>query len=515
MKTKLKNIIFGLTLAFTLSSALVGCNSKEEILYTLPSSTTVRSFNLSADTKVLPNLDSVFFSIDLYSYEIFNADSLPFGTKVDKLVPVILTESASAVELIVSQANGNDTTYNYLENTNDSIDFTKPVRLRVVSYDGVNESTYKIHVNVHKVQTDTLVWSRMEGGSLPTLFNAVNEQHTTMSPGGVYYCMTSYQGEYAIAYTTDLNASWNVAKSEMSFNPEINSFTAASDALYILDKDGLIYKSTDEGLTWEATGVQAQHIIGAYGSRLLTTNNPAGNWSISEYPSGNSIKAPENFPVRNTSNSTTISFEMSISEQLLITGGKKADGTLTGDTWGFDGKDWAKISRTPLPEKIENLTLVPYFALQTDSISWRVSKSRSVLLAMCGNKADGVNNDTIYISKDFGINWEKAPMRMQVPTTVIPSRTMAQAYPFTGVSYVTKQKRKASFSDFESKYISWQPIDFGYETIEATSMSRASTAITEWDVPYIYLFGGVGNNGATFNTIFRGVITALTFKPLQ
>lgn len=510
MKTKLRNLLLAVTAFCGICMSLTCCNSSDDTIYLLPSSATMRSFSLSSDDKVLNNLDSVFFSIDLYNRQVFNADSLPFGTVITGLVPVITYESASVVEIIEKHDDGEDRIINYLENTTDTVDFTHPVTVRIVSYDGVNEANYTVRVNVHTVPTDTMVWSRIERGSLPTVFSAVNTQHTTMSPDGVYYCMTSYQGEYCIANTTSPGGEWAAAKSAMSFTPDINTFTASTDGLYIISTDGLLYKSADNGLTWTSTQTSAKWIIGAYGSRLMTTTNENGNWQIKEYPGGSTWNAPSQFPVTNTSNATTLSFEMSISEQMLTIGGRQADGALTSDVWGFDGKDWAKISRTSLPEKLENVALVPYFEVHQDTISWRVRKPATVLLAMTGNNNAGVANDTVYMSVNFGLTWTKAPEGMQIPRSVVPSRTHAQAFPFVGKSSQAS-KAPRNYSTAQSVFTaSWESV-----LDRRNSASRATGPITEWDIPYIYLFGGVNSQGATYNTIYRGVITALTFKPLQ
>ena len=84
----------------------------------------ITSFRLLKNEKVLTNIDSVFFSIDLDNRRIFNADSLPKGTRIDKLPVVIGTSSVSRVDLIVPLAQGGDTTINYLTNPKDSIDFS-------------------------------------------------------------------------------------------------------------------------------------------------------------------------------------------------------------------------------------------------------------------------------------------------------------------------------------------------------------------------------------------------------
>ena len=45
--------------------------------------------------------------------------------------------------------------------------------------------------------------------------------------------------------------------------------------------------------------------------------------------------------------------------------------------------------------------------------------------------------------------------------------------------------------------------------------SRVSRPIEQWQCPYIYLFGGLNANAATYNTMWRGVISRLTDKPIQ
>ena len=482
MKTNHK-LTFGALATFIFGCLTVACNSSEDVLTTLPSSATVRSFSLEADDDILPNLDSVFFSIDIYSQEIFNADSLPFGTKVNSLVPVITTESASVVEIIVpGNGDNEEKKINYLENTTDTVDFTDPVKLRVVSYDGATERNYTIKVNVHQIPSDTLVWSRLTGVSLPTVFNAVSEQHTTMSPGGSFFCLTAYEGGYAVATTTNPTGKWDIVRCAVDFTPNINSFTATNEALFVLDTSGLLHTSADNGATWTDTGTRSDAIIGAYGKRLITSIQEDSGWFLGAYPDSSGLTpAPADFPVMNTSNAVTIQFEMSTSPQMIISGGRTAEGELSADTWGYDGRTWAKISRDPLPKKLENMAVVPYYDIKIDSISWKVSPRRSVLLGLCGNTEDGNPNGTVYISADFGLTWAEAPANMQMPQSVIPLRTNAQAFPYVGVKYA----------------------------------GRATAPITHWDVPYIYLFGGVSAQGVTYNTIFRGVITQFTQKPLQ
>lgn len=487
------------------------CNSEVEVKTVLPSSAVVRTFSLAPDSKILPHLDSVFFSIDLYTGEIYNADSLPYGTRTSKLIPVILTDDAQIVELSVPRPGNVDSVYNYLENTTDSVDFSNgPVKIRVVSYDGKTERNYSVRVNVHTVPTDTMVWERLEKGNLPTTLNAVTGQHTTQSPDGVFYCLTEYNGKYCMATTTDPSGTWSVAEITLPFNADINSLTATTQYLYLADKGGNLYYSTDKGVAWTATGHVVADVIGAYGSQVLASTKVEGTWCVLEYPTEILRPVPDGFPVRNTSQAVSITYEMSLTPQLVITGGRNASGKAINTTWGYDGTGWADITKRPLPYALENLSMAPYFEVKQDTTSWRVDKRTTILVAMNGNNEAGVPNDTVYMSKDFGMHWEKAPANMQVSTKALPSRTHAQIFPFTLTKHA--QKAPAVFgSRWQTAVINWADTGYGRRSVR----SRATAAITEWEVPYLYLFGGVNADGATLNTVYRGAITSLTLKPLQ
>ncbi|MDE5808247.1 MAG: hypothetical protein K2H76_09025, partial [Muribaculaceae bacterium] len=108
-------------MAAVMASGIASCNKKteepedetEKIVY-LPN-VAVTSFKLKANKDVMPKLDSVFFSVDLDHGVIFNADSLPVGAKVNKLVPSISYSSAITSALIIMEGGTtrNDTGHKY------------------------------------------------------------------------------------------------------------------------------------------------------------------------------------------------------------------------------------------------------------------------------------------------------------------------------------------------------------------------------------------------------------------
>lgn len=502
-----------LAIALSLTGAplmFFSCNSDYESTVVTESSAVVSAFSLTEDDDVLANLDSVYFSIDLKTAQIYNADSLPYGTKVTHLVPVITTLGASVAELSIPRGeNRTDSVVDYLTNSTDSVDFSHgAVKLRLVSEDGLTERTYSIKVNVHQVKTDSLTWSHLQTAQFPSVFQVINSQKTVQQ-GNTIYCLTSYDGRYNIASGSDPALGvWDNSSVSFNFDVDIDSFTATDDALYILDKDGNLYTSADKGLTWTSTGQKADYLYGNYGSTLLASQKDAGGkWWMLNYPSLQRTALDSNFPVSGTSQTINYTFEWSSENQVLMTGGRLASGELTGSTWGYDGSSWTKLSSTSLPYGVEDMTVVPYYTVKSDTTNWTATRY-SALIAMFGRRAGGTLNDTVYVSHDFGMHWEKANDELQIPSS-IPSRYMAQGFVYSSTLTESSARSISDWTNLAGKKLP------AWCSLLETGRSRATSLLTEWECPYIYVFGGKDAAGGYYNSVWRGVIRRFTFKPIQ
>ncbi len=473
-------------------AGFVACNSEYETVEEAASAAAVRSFSLSSNDKVLANLDSVFFSIDLVKGRIFNADSLPIGTDVTKLVPVISTiEGASLIELKVKRNNNTDTTYNYLTSTTDSIDFTNPVIMRVVSPDGVTERNYTVTVNVHKVKADSLAWGDNAAMKLPTSFSAPDEQRTVRR-GDDLFCLTRSGSQYCIgAHLGNINnlngekmepSDWEKYSVEFPFVPQIGSFSSTDDALYILDGDGSLHRSDDDGRSWQPTGLKWHSIYGGFQTKLLGSVLTAAGWQVQSYPDSYLTSIPADMPVSGSSVPVCYTFPMSELPQMLIVGGRKADGTLSNACWGYDGKAWAKVSKRDLSVALEGVAVAPYFSIRVAS-DWNAT-ALPTLVAIGGRDANGKTSSTVYISNDYGFNWFTASDAMQLPKAV-GAMTDAQAYVMESV----------------------------FQADKATPLISKPTET--WTCPYIYLFGGNTDNNTLRDAVWRGAINRLTFRPIE
>ena len=94
--------------------------------------------------------DEFKFVVDQKTKEIYNTDSLTYGTRVDKVATFL---SYTGVPQCYD-AEAGDYVYYY---SVDSLDFTSPVSVRVQSTDGTYENYYTIKINVHQVDPDLLV----------------------------------------------------------------------------------------------------------------------------------------------------------------------------------------------------------------------------------------------------------------------------------------------------------------------------------------------------------------------
>lgn len=500
-----KKLILTISLSVLLA-AQFACNksSDEDYSYEYVSAQSVQvlSFRLSNDSKVLDSLQNVFFTIDLANARIFNADSLPYGTNVTKLVPVISAVStASTVEIIFRDSSTEtDSIVNYLETTTDSIDFTYPVRLKVVSESKDVVHNYEIKVNVHKMQADSLAWSMIESAPLPTSIAVLDAQRTTCLDG-VYYCLTSGEGKYCVATTTTPDdPAWQVAETTFPFTPDVNSLAASSDALYILDTDGILYTSTDFA-AWTSTGEQWHSIYGAYTDQVMGCADDSGQWQIASYPSQQRWAMPAGFPVEGASQPDSYDTDMAYTTQMVIVGGVDADGELLKSVWGYDGEQWGKISDA-LPVALESPAVVTYGIFNTSSSTW-VPRENPALVLIGGRLVTGAINRIVYYSPDFGLTWKKAPDLMQLNIDV-PTYYGSSAF-----AYSTMMQVSRATSLWLPMPVAQLPANCGFE-IPAKG-SRVSEAPTEWECPAIYVFGGYDAANQAQNSLWRGVILRYTY----
>lgn len=508
-----KKFLTKLSALLTVTAAAISmgaCNSDDDITSDpyAPNSCQLLNFALSADTTVCQSLDTVFFSIDQLTGRIFNADSLPMGSRITRLVPRITVATASVLEIYEPREGKSDSIHNYIENPGDSIDFSRgPVRLRIVSADGQSTATYSVSVLVHKSNPDTLTWSRLERSGLPSRFPVVTDQGTAHT-SDAFWCLTYYDNQYCMARAEDPSGSWSYATPQFGFTPVLSSLNATESALYLLDTAGNLMTSTD-GVTWNATSERWSNIYGSHRNKLLGCKQNGSSYKLVTYPASSEEDLPDGFPVSGASQSITYTFDFSDMPQTIITGGRRADGTLSNVTWGYDGSSWACITRGALPYGLDEATVVPYFTADVNYNTLKVTR-RSVLVAMFGRRADGTLNDTVYVSPDLGMNWEKAGKLLQ-QAALIPARYGAKGFIYKQT--LTVPQKAASAPRWNN--VALRSLGGADGNMVSRPGQYLTKPVSEWECPYIYLFGGYNAQGTLLNNLYRGVIQRFTFIPIE
>lgn len=494
----LKNLLY-LQLSAIILLIGISCNDKKEEesdIAITSSIVAIKNFNLKANDSVMAHLDSVFFSIDLDHGVIFNADSLPKGTDVSRLIPVItFVNTMTKADLLYLKDNKPDTV-NYLTNSTDSIDFRHPVKLEVTAQDGESTYTYTIKVNVHQEISDTLVWTRISTSELPSQLPNPIAQKTVRFNSQVCCLIEENDGTITLSVTENLaDGQWSKESLQLPFIPEIESFTASDDALWLLSNNGELF-CTEDGRIWENTDLVWETIIGGYGPSVLGLRNEGNTLLYTVFPVIEGFEetpADPSFPVYGSSQMGIIETGWSKQPTAIIACGISAKGVYSPAVWGFDGKQWAILNASSLPE-LESPMMARYVVYR-DTPSLFVEREFDAWLLFGGIKSDNTFNREVYLSLDNGVIWTKAPELMQLPE-VFPvlagSDLMVEYSPLTSdLDDVWKQVEVKS----RSGYI-----------IEGTEIT--------WQCPYLYVIGGYSPEESLSTTIWRGVLNRLTFTPL-
>lgn len=503
----LKNsLLSGLMLSACIAlliGTLSSCNKKtetEEAIYMPASSVAVTSFSLKSKSGSKVNLDSVFFSIDLNRGVIFNADSLPVGTDVSKLVPVIsYTSSASAVTL--TQTGGKTTgEIDYKSNPTDSVDFSGKVVLKITAEDKTTTRSYNIKVNVHKVVPDSLVWDKLAVTPMPSRQGNPKSQKTVKFKNTTYSLIQEADESYTMAIATDVLAGeWDKTGLSVDFEPDVRTLNATSETLYLLDKTGVLHSSAD-GKVWDNTGAVWTNIIGAYGDVLLGMRNEEGTLMHTFWPSDaeySETPVSSDFPVADFSDFVQFSNRWTTLPIGFMVGGRLADGSFTDKTWGFDGDHWAVLSEEMTPF-VAGATIVPYYVYRKTSSTF-VQTEFSVWMLIGGLRSDGKYNRTIYASYDNGVNWYAVDTFMQLPEHFPSLRNLDGIM----IEWPKQASLTNNWTDTSSRGLPGMArVKYNVEDYEVY-----------WDCPYIYIYGGINETGSLNDEIWRGVLNRLTFMP--
>lgn len=246
MKDKIVLFIAG---CFTL--ILFSClGNGESYDYELSKDAQVYQFHLKSDS--VPKLDSVKFTIDQLNGEIYNIDSMPFGTVLkNKVICTFQTKAVIGIQVIQEALiNPEDASKDTIWwNASDSLDFSKPVKFITYAMDGVTKKTYTAKVNIHKVVPDSMVWEEYKRNFINHSFS---EQTVIPNADTTIYTMYAKTGSTYSRYTASADAPLNWLAGSLNGFPEnalLQQMVRFKDVLVVPAANGKLFQSVD-GEDW-------------------------------------------------------------------------------------------------------------------------------------------------------------------------------------------------------------------------------------------------------------------------
>ena len=354
------------------------------------------------------------FTIDEVQKRIQNADSLPFGSNVSKLVAMFTAVPNSVVKVGgVLQISG--TTIN---------DFTQSLQYVVTAQDGVTTSTYTVQVNVAKLDPKTISWQQLTpdagwGNFHSTMFATLNNKYYML--GGT---MGSFGAFSHASYVSPDGTSWSRTgavdnNGDSVPNVESGALIGFNNQLWLLGghKPGVGFAfddvtneawSSSDGVAWTGSipanatdRWSKRERIGAvaFNSKLwVIGGNPYPAFGNTNMPSAayNDVWSSSDgttWTVANANPTFIARTEPAVfvyNSKIWIVGGKDNGGNYLNDVWNSpDGSNWTQVTTD---------------TIFTGRSGHQVVVNNNELILLGGENASGVLSD-MWVSNNGGVDW--------------------------------------------------------------------------------------------------------------
>ncbi len=415
MHENLMKKIISFCLALMLLSVLIVSCAKDEEAYVLSNDCYVSGVTLGYTKRMVhvttqDGKDSTYYvslngqyypmTVDQRNLLIYNEDSLPYGTQVSAMLATV-----SAAGYVAYRPAGDEEAQWLSYSATDSINFSTPLSVRVVSMDGTAFREYTLKVNVHRQDADDFTWKQMPAAEVLQGM----EQMKSVCWRNRLFVWGYVNGAVKVAYKELVGTQeWTLANTVGCEGADITTLQVLGDRLYMNGMDGVVMTSTD-GLTWATTGPETVECLVAVGARYvyalsdgrLYRSEDGRLWQQEKLDEASSF-----LPVQETA---SVCYTMPNGDERILLMGSRDRTVHTGDTstvvwgkywnrsWTEDAAGWMFFNVAPdnryVCPCLKNLTLFRYDDL---------------LIACGGESLDGKHAalDAFYVSVDNGITWK-------------------------------------------------------------------------------------------------------------
>ncbi len=342
------------------------------------------------------------FYIDHDKGEIYNPDSLPYGTDAAHVLCVVTSKNSGYITLLDTENENTMLAYS----SSDSINFTTARKFVVTSLNGERQRQYTVKVNVHQQEADKFYWSKT------TTSNALASLTDIRSfVCGNHLFLVGAQLSKGHIYTATLpeGKNWQHLNTNIGTLPADISHRIVTDgtSIYML-KDSEIWKSED-GANWTKTAdATISTLIGATTEELYAISSTGT--LVSSADMGQTWE--EETLDHDATLLPTADVSMMIStlttnaqvKRLLLVGHRDAT-TYATDLWA---QAWSKIIDPDAAQPWMYYTLTDSKFLLPMLKNLQVVSYGSALLAI-GGAGEGASTaealSQIYYSPDSGVTW--------------------------------------------------------------------------------------------------------------
>jgi len=310
--------------------------------------TTTVSSDASFVSLILAGNDSVKlakFTLNADGKTIENLDSLPFNSRIDSVYPTFSFTSSARSFLHITIDQGFKFTKGKKDSVQitgkDTVDFLQPlISVSNFATDGKSYKSYTIKLNVHKVQPELYVWSKVRENldsrniisQKAIIFNDIINYY--VSDGSTTYIYSSTDGNVWSSPTT-VNG--------LPINPTLGDMTQFNGKLYLTQNNDMIY-STSTGTDWAVKSIPDYYfksllftfqdkLWAVVQSKSLSVNRFATSTDGVEWIIGEEI--PASFPV---SDFASLAFSSRTGKpKVIVLGGHLDNGELSNHCWSTEG----------------------------------------------------------------------------------------------------------------------------------------------------------------------------------
>ena len=293
----MKRKFFAFIALITATLSLSSCLSSDETTVEYTHDTAITAFSLGSldrytktttgkDTLLKANVTGSDYKFYIDQAQrlrlIYNVDSLPCGVRDTAILATISSKNSSPILLM--DINKKDSVAGYYSSS-DSINFSKPRRIRVYSSDYSAYAEYEVTVNVHKELPYEFKWHKLAQSN--SQLAAFSDLKAVACGDDIYVFGKTAEGTKVLKSAINNGSAWSSITMNVGLSSDAYQSAVALDGkLYIAD-GGKVYASADAA-AWKVVsenpditqliGASSKYLYAYTAAGISVSKNQGASW---------------------------------------------------------------------------------------------------------------------------------------------------------------------------------------------------------------------------------------------